>query len=82
MPVKNNITIYNHVYRAAVLQYGLWEQLVVDCGTEFFLTLFIQDHLQLYRTDPITGLNSCRLPYRQIKSTQNNRIERIWVFTG
>ena len=78
MPCKNNLTIYEHVYRTAVEQFGMWEQVVVDCGREFFLALFIQEHLQLYRVDE-AGNCSKRLPYRQIRSTENNRIERIWV---
>lgn len=78
MPVKNNMAIYDHVYCKAVRDYGLWDQIVVDCGREFVLSLFIQDHLQLHRVSA-DGSPSSRLPYRQIKSTENNRIERIWV---
>lgn len=91
MPHKNNLTIYEHVFCHAVAEYGLWDQIVVDCGTEFYLSLFIQEHLQLYRIDE-NRQNSTRLPYRQIRSTENNRfltfffifpflkrIERMWV---
>lgn len=78
MAKKNNLIIYENVYRAAVEKFGLWEQIVVDCGREFYLSLFIQDYLQLHRVKD-DGSTSSRLPYRQIKSTENNRIERIWV---
>jgi hypothetical protein len=78
MPAKNNITIYEQIFRPAIAGFGLWDQVVVDCGTEFFLSLFIQEHLQLYRVSE-EGASSTRLPFRQIKSTANNRIERIWV---
>jgi len=63
MPAKNNLTIYEHIYRHAVAEFGLWDQIVVDCGREFYLTLFIQEHLQLYRVHD-DGQNSTRLPYR------------------
>lgn len=72
MAAKNNLSIYEHVFSHAVAEYGLWDQIVVDCGTEFYLSLFIQEHLQLYRVNE-NGQNSTRLPYRQIRSTENNR---------
>lgn len=78
MPAKNNLIIYEHIFCHAVAEFGLFEQIVVDCGREFYLSLFIQEHLQLYRVNDV-GQNSTRLPYRQIRSTENNRIERIWV---
>lgn len=53
MPVKNNITIYEQVFYPAITNYGLWDQIVVDCGTEFYLSLFVQDHLQLYRQEQV-----------------------------
>ncbi|XP_056466626.1 uncharacterized protein LOC130405524 isoform X1 [Gadus chalcogrammus] len=73
MPVKNNLIIYGDVYRSAVLNYGLWDQVRVDHGREFYLTLFMQENLQAYRN------NQDRRPYLQTKSTENHRIERIWV---
>ncbi|KAM8889738.1 uncharacterized protein ACB058_011179 isoform 1-T2 [Synchiropus picturatus] len=39
MPVKNNLIIYEEVYRVAVTNNGMWDQLRVDHGREFFLTL-------------------------------------------
>lgn len=35
MPQKNNEIIYANVYRAAINEYGLWNQLRVDHGKEF-----------------------------------------------
>ncbi|KAG1968665.1 hypothetical protein F2P79_003433 [Pimephales promelas] len=37
MPVKNNLAIYEEVYRPAVTHYGMWDQLRVDHGKEFYL---------------------------------------------
>ena len=36
---KNNVTIYEDVYRPIILQYGLWDQVRVDHGREFYLCL-------------------------------------------
>ncbi|XP_056288295.1 uncharacterized protein LOC130205144 isoform X3 [Pseudoliparis swirei] len=49
MPVKNNLTIYNDVYRSAVMEYGMWDQVRVDHGKEFYLTLFMQEKLASHR---------------------------------
>ena len=73
MPKKNNILIYEHVYRSAVLNNGLWDQIRVDHGREFYLTLFIHERLRQNRG------NSEISPYVQTTSTQNHIIERIWV---
>ena len=44
--------------------YGLWEQIRVDCGTEFILTLFVQEKLrQQYGSTEIA-------PFVQTPSTQ------------
>ncbi|XP_056281865.1 uncharacterized protein LOC130201159 isoform X1 [Pseudoliparis swirei] len=72
MPVKNNLTIYNDVYRSAVMEYGMWDQVRVDHGKEFYLTLFMQEKLASHRH------NTERPPYLQTPSTKNHRIERIW----
>ncbi|XP_076876123.1 uncharacterized protein LOC143525735 [Brachyhypopomus gauderio] len=72
MPVKNNLTIYGEVYRPAVLSFGLWDTVRVDCGKEFYLTLFMQEQLAKYR------YNQARLPYLQTPSTQNHTVERMW----
>ncbi|XP_062420889.1 uncharacterized protein LOC134132801 [Pungitius pungitius] len=72
MPVKNNLTIYNDIYRRAVLENGMWDQVRVDHGKEFYLTLFMQEKLANHRH------NTERPPYRQTASTKNHTIERIW----
>lgn len=41
---------YN-IYREIVTQYGLWNQIRVDHGREWFLMLFGQQHLQHLRHD-------------------------------
>ncbi|KAG5275568.1 hypothetical protein AALO_G00121810 [Alosa alosa] len=43
MPVKNNLVIYNEVYRAAVASNGMWDQIRVDHGREFFFSLYVQE---------------------------------------
>ncbi|KAL9965196.1 hypothetical protein ACROYT_G028964 [Oculina patagonica] len=73
MAVKNNLLIYEHIYRRAVQTYGMWDQLRVDHGREFCLMLAIQDSLSEKRR------NTNRLPYLQTTSKRNHRIERIWV---
>ncbi|XP_060745421.1 uncharacterized protein LOC132858892 [Tachysurus vachellii] len=70
MPIKNNLTIYEEVYKNAVLSHGMWDQVRVDHGREFYLTLFMQDILAEYRH------NQQRLPY--IQTTKNHTVERIW----
>lgn len=64
MPIKNNLTIYEEVYKNAVLSHGMWDQVRVDHGREFDLSLFMQDILAEYRH------NQQRLPYLQITSTK------------
>ena len=73
MPRKNNITIYNQVFRSTILEYGLWDQIRVDNGNEFYLTLFIQEKLRENRGNLLVA------PYRQTTSRENHVIERIWV---
>ncbi|NP_001411522.1 si:ch211-227p7.1 [Danio rerio] len=72
MPVKNNLTIYQNVYRSAVIEYGIWDQVRVDHGREFYLTLFVQEKLAQFRN------NTERQPYCQTPSTNNHIVERIW----
>ena len=74
MPRKNSPIIYEEIYRQSLLQYGLWDQVRVDHGKEFYLTLYIHEQLRLApRGDPEV------IPYAQTTSTQNHIIERIWV---
>ena len=68
---KNNM--YEEVYRSAVLEFGLWDQIHVDQGREFYLMLFVQENLRNVHGDPDIA------PYRQTTSCDNHVIERIWV---
>ena len=43
MPCKNNLIIYDEVYRAAVIEFGLWNQVRVDHGKEFYLTFYVHE---------------------------------------
>ena len=45
MPVKNNLIIYNHLFRPILQQFGLWDQIRVNHGREFYLLLYVQEHL-------------------------------------
>ncbi|XP_028460158.1 uncharacterized protein LOC114572617 [Perca flavescens] len=72
MPVKNNLVIYDEVYRAAVASNGMWDQIRVDHVREFFLSLYVQEKLSQHR------FNTNRLPYKQTTSSKNLRVERIW----
>ena len=74
MPRKNNHLVYENVYRKAILEYGLWDQVRVDHGREFYLVLYIHERLRLAgRGHPQIS------PYVQTTSTNNHIIERIWV---
>lgn len=75
MPRKNNEIIYDTVYRRCVLQNGLWDEIRVDHGKEFYLSLFVQEQL---RVGEGRGDQSIA-PYVQTSSTHNHIIERIWV---
>ncbi len=44
------------------MKYGLWDQLRADCGTEFHLSLFMQEKLSGYR------YNTDRLAFLQTPS--------------
>ncbi|XP_061584402.1 uncharacterized protein LOC133449284 [Cololabis saira] len=72
MPVKNNLVIYEDVYRSAVVNHGMWDQVRVDHGREFYLCLYMQERLSRYRH------NLSRPPYLQTKSSRNLRVERLW----
>ena len=51
MQRKNKI-IYDEVYRACLSEYGLWDQVRVDHGREFYLILYIQEKLRNAGRDP------------------------------
>ena len=73
MQRKINEIIYDKVYSACVSEYGLWDQVRVDHGREFYLTLYMQERLTNEgRGDPEIA------SYVQT-STHNHIIERIWV---
>ena len=55
------------------IEYGLWDQVRVDHGREFYLMLFIQEKLREQRGNPDVT------PYQQTSSQKNHVIERIWV---
>ncbi|KAK9978580.1 hypothetical protein ABG768_020325 [Culter alburnus] len=59
-------------YRSAVVNYGMWDQLRVDHGREFYMSLYMQENLSRHRH------NLSRQPYLQTASTMNLRVERIW----
>ena len=52
---------------------GMWEQVRVDHGTEFCLLTAMQRHLANLR------LQQTRPPVLQTTSTNNHRVERMWV---
>ncbi len=39
MPIKNNVSIYDNIYKKTVEQVELFDQIRVDCGREFYLIL-------------------------------------------
>jgi len=53
-------------YRAATTEYGMWDQVRVDHGTEFYLSLYEQEINAHLRT------NVDRQPYIQTQS------KRVW----
>jgi hypothetical protein len=64
MPVKNNALIYESIYRGVCLTYGIWDQLWVDHGKEFYLTLYVHNQLRKFYG------NSQVLPSVQSPSTE------------
>ncbi|XP_072557125.1 uncharacterized protein [Paramormyrops kingsleyae] len=64
MPVKNNLVIYEDIYRVAVANNGMWDQVRVDHGREFYLALYMQEKLAQHRH------NIDRQPYVQTASSR------------
>ena len=64
MGVKNPILIYEYVFRPAILEYGLWNQLRIDHGQEFSLCIFVQDLLRIIVKVLKKSLGSKRLLHR------------------
>ena len=73
MPIKNNLIIYEEIYRSFTMNYGLWDQVRVDGGKEFVLCCHVQEFLRDQRR------NTTIDPFKSTKSTDNNIIERMWV---
>ncbi|XP_029210672.2 uncharacterized protein LOC114974661 [Acropora millepora] len=72
MPIKNPILIYEHLFRPALIKYGLFDQIRMDHGREFVLCIFVQELLKRRR------FSQRRLPWRQTPSTSNYVAERMW----
>lgn len=64
MPMKNNLIIYENLFRQILLNFGLWDQIRVDHGREFYLLLYVQEQLAQQRR------NQGRAPHIQSMSTQ------------
>ena len=64
MPVKNNLIIYNQLFRPILQQFGLWDQIRVDHGREFYLLLYVQEHLSYL------SRNQMRAPHVQSMSRE------------
>ena len=48
--LKNPIVIYDLLFRPILVQEGIWDQMRVDHGTQFFIILAVQNHLANLRT--------------------------------
>ena len=69
-----NIIIYIFS-RPALLKYGLWDQIRVDHGKEWVLSLYIQELLADQRTD------TTRAPYLQTSSKLVRFIAISWFIS-
>lgn len=74
MQWKNNEIIYEKVYCAALCEYILWDQVRVDHGHEFYLTLYTHEMLRNGG-----GGDHEIAPYIWSTSTKNHIIERTPV---
>ena len=72
MPIKNPILIYEHLFKPALIKYGLFDQIRMDHGREFVLCIFVQELLKGRR------FSQRRLPWRQTPSTSNYVAKRMW----
>ncbi|XP_014667161.1 PREDICTED: uncharacterized protein LOC106808813 [Priapulus caudatus] len=59
------------VRSSSVLEYGMWEQVRVDHGTEFYSSLYVQEKNADLRC------NQHRQPYIQTQSKRNHKFERM-----
>ena len=49
MALENNLIIYDMLFRPILVNFGLWDQVRVDHGTEFYLLLYVHEHLHHLR---------------------------------
>ena len=76
LPVKNAVSIYNALMRPLLLSEGMWDQVRIDHGTEFCLLAAMQQHL----ANLVPTQNRLHQhPVMQSSSTNNHRVERLWV---
>lgn len=68
----STLTYFFCLHRPLLLQYGLFDQLRVDHGTEFCICIFVQELLKNRRAD------TSRASWRQTTSTKSYRAERLW----
>ena len=68
MSYKNNLIVYDKVYSEAVLTYGLWDEIRVDFGREYYLVLYVQEGLRELR-----GLRNCTIQANHFKAKPCNR---------
>ena len=61
--------------REIIRDFGLWDQIRVDCGREWYLMLFMQEHLSHLRNDPSK-------PPHLRSSSKNVRFACMHVFTS
>ena len=60
------------INRPAVLEYGMWDQIRVDHGNEFYLLLYVQEKMANYRT------NLGRAPFIQTMSKEVSLYVADW----
>lgn len=72
IPKKNPIIIFDCLFRPLLEQYGIWDQLRMDHGTEFNVVISVQYSIAHFRVN--------YHPYCILQSTsqQNHRAECIW----
>lgn len=63
MPIKNAIVIYDKIFRPAMVEYGIWDQVWMDHGQEFCLVSYAQNSISHIRN------NQEREPFRRTPST-------------
>lgn len=68
------ITLYFCLFfwRTAVIQHGIWDQLRVDHGTEFYLSLYVQENWRLIGPIQEECLSFKQHPSRCMLSQHNN----------